>query len=103
MLIARSVAGVPVRLTQERWEHIRRRHPELSTQRGRVADTISKPHEVFAGDYGEKLAVRFYRRTPLTSKWLVAAYRELGHDDGFVITAYLAPKAPRWRKRLWRQ
>jgi hypothetical protein len=65
-------------------------------------DTIRRPDGVFEGDCGETLAVRFYRRTPLTSKWLVAAYRELGADDGFVITAYFAPLAPRWRKKLWK-
>jgi len=37
------------------------------------------------GDYGELLAIRFYPETPLTSRFLVVAYREMGSDDGFVL------------------
>lgn len=80
MLIASSVDGVPIRLTRERW------HPEI-----------------LEGDFGEKLAVRFYRRTPLTSKYLIVAYKELGPEDGFVVTAYFATRVATWRRRVWRR
>ncbi len=90
MLITHSVDGVPIRLTGERWDHICRRHPELNNQKERVLETIGDPMEVLKGDFGEKLAVRFYRRTPLTAKYLIVAYRELSEQDGFVVTAYLA-------------
>jgi hypothetical protein len=103
MLITQSVDGVPIRLTTERWEHICRRHPDLQTQRGRVIDTIRNPAEVLEGDFGAKLAARFYRRTPLTSKHLVVAYREVSPTDGFVMTAYFARRLPAWRRRLWKQ
>ena len=84
MLIVHSVHGVPIRLTRERWRHICRRHPELVDQQ-------------------EKLAVRFYRRTPLTSKYLVVAYKELGPQDGFVVTAYFARRLATWRERPWKR
>jgi len=59
--------------------------------------------EVLKGDFGEKLAVRFYRRTPLTAKYLIVAYRELDTDDGFLVTAYFARRVAGWRPRLWKR
>jgi hypothetical protein len=103
LLIAHSVDGVPIRLTRERWEHICRRHPELSNQKEKILETLREPGEVLKGDFGEKLAVRFYRRTPLTAKYLVVAYREVGPLDGFVVTAYLARRVATWRERVWRR
>ena len=92
---------MPIRLTGERWEHIGRRHPELVNQREKVVETVSSPSEVLRGDFGEKLAIRFYRRTPLTSKYLVVAYREIDATDGFVVTAYFTRRVAKWRERLW--
>jgi hypothetical protein len=103
MLIAYSMDGVPIRLTKERWDHICRRHPEMLNQRESVVKTIRDPMQILKGDFGEKLATRFYRRTPLTSKYLVVAYKELSAGDGFVVTAYLARRLPTWRDRLWRR
>ena len=102
MLITTSVDDVPVRLTAERWDHICRRHPDLLTQRDRVLETAHAPHEVLQGDFGMRLAARYYRRTPLTSKYLVVAYKQLGAADGFVATAYFARRLPAWRQRLWK-
>ncbi len=61
------------------------------------------PTEVLEGDFGEKLAVRFYRRTPLTSKYLVVAYKETEPAEGFVLTAYFARRLATWRRRLWKR
>ena len=44
-----------------------------------------------------------YRRTPVSSKYLVVAYRELGRTDGFVITAYFARRMATWRRQLWKR
>jgi len=87
MLIVHSRNGVPVRLTEERWQHIVRRHPEMDNQRERVLETLAEPDMIQQGDFGEVLAVRFYLETPLTRKFLVVAYREVSHKDGFILTA----------------
>ncbi len=70
-------------------------------QSEKVLETVSTPREVLRGDFGEQLAVRFYRRTPLTSKYLVVAYREIDPTDGFVVTAYFTRGVAKWRERLW--
>lgn len=103
MLIAYSTQGVPVRLTDERWDHICRRHPELRDQEEKILETVESPDTVLQGDYGEKLAVRFYKTTPLTSKYLVVAYKELSPRDGFVVTAYFARRLAEWREILWKR
>lgn len=55
------------------------------------------------GDFGALLAARHYARTPLTSKHLVAAYRQTGPQAGFVITAYLTSQPAKGRRILWKR
>lgn len=103
MLIVHSHNGVPVRLTEERWQHIVRRHPEMDTQRERILETLADPDMIQQGDFGELLAVRFYPKTPLTRKFLVVAYREIGTEDGFILTAYLTSRPSARRVTIWKR
>jgi hypothetical protein len=103
MLIVRSRNGVPIRLTQERWQHIVHRHPEMEDQRERVLETVAEPDMVQQGDFGELLAIRFWHETPLTSKFLVVAYREVSHNDGFILTAYLTNRPSARRVTIWKR
>ena len=102
MLIVRSVNGVPIRLTEERWNHIQYRHPEIRGLRESVLETVSAPEVIQQGDFGELLAIRFYPRTPLTRKYLVVVYREISMDDGFVLTSYLATRPSVRRITIWK-
>jgi hypothetical protein len=103
MLIVYSRNGVPVRLTEERWQHIVRRHPEMEDQHELVLETLAEPDMIQQGDFGELLAVRFYPETPLTRKFLVVAYREVNPDDGFILTAYLTSRPLVRRITIWKQ
>ena len=103
MLIVNSINGVPIRLTEERWQHITGRHPEMGTLREMVLETVAEPDMIQEGDFDEFLAVRLYPRTPLTRKYLIVAYRETEPRDGFILTAYLAAKASVRRKVLWKR
>ncbi len=103
MLIVRSRNNVPIRLTSERWRHLTSRHPEMADQRDRVLETVAEPDLIQEGDFGELLAVRFYPQTPLTSKFLVVAYREVDPQDGFVLTAYLTSRPSARRAILWKR
>jgi len=103
MLIVSSHNGVAIRLTQERWENILRRHPEMSDQRDQVLETLTDPELIQEGDYGVLLAIRFYAKTPLTSKFLVVAYREIDAEDGFCLTAYFTRRPSIRRKTIWKQ
>jgi hypothetical protein len=103
MVVVYSQAGIPIRLTDERWEHIVTNHPEIQTQKDRVLETVAEPELIQQGDFGALLAVRSYEKTPLTSKHLVVAYREVDPDDGFVITAYLTRRPPIERTVMWKR
>lgn len=71
--------------------------------RDRVLETVAAPDLLQAGDLGEILAVRWYASTPLTSKFLVTAYREVNPLDGFVVTAYLTRRPSDRRMTLWKR
>jgi hypothetical protein len=101
MIIVRSQNGAPIRLTDERWRHITRGHPELFDQGERILETVTEPDFIQEGDFDELLAIRFYRQTPLTSKYCVVAYREIGQTDGFILTAYLTRRPSAQRTTIW--
>jgi hypothetical protein len=103
MFVVYSHSQVPIRLTIERWQHIVTNHPEMDTQQERVLKTLAEPDLIQEGDFGALLAVRFYEETPLTSKYLAVAYREIDNEDGFVVTAYLTRRPSRQRALLWKR
>jgi len=103
MIIVKSKNNVPLRLTKERWNHIILRHPEMDVQKEHVLETVTAPDLIQEGDFGELLAVKFYEKTPLTSKYLVVIYKEVIDSDGFIITAYYATKPSERRKILWKR
>lgn len=99
MLSAISRAGVPIRLTDERWAHIAEEHCELAGMREEVIAAVSEADRVLAGSLGELLALR----TMEDGKALVVVYRETAADDGFVITAFLTrrPGSLERRRQVW--
>jgi hypothetical protein len=97
MDVARSVNGVPIRLSYERWYHIVENHDDLASTFHEVLDTIEKPQIVVRGSHGALKAVRSMGRR----KWLVVVYREVSRRDGFVITAYFLSKRPKGEV-IWR-
>ena len=101
MIVVYSRNKVPIRLTQERWEHITTRHPEMDGQKDKVGETIAKPDMNQKGDFGEVSAIRFYSSTPLTQKHLVVVYKEATEQDGFVLTAYFTSAPSKRREIQW--
>jgi hypothetical protein len=94
---------VPIRLTQERWEHILRRHPEMINQKELVLETLGDPDVIQEGDLGTLLAIRFYVESPLTRKHLVVVYKEISKTDGFVLTAYITSAPSPRRVSVWKR
>lgn len=88
---ARSVNGVPIRLTYERWYHIVESHDDLVGCFHDILETVERPDIVVRGNAGTLKAARSLGR----ARWLVVVYRELTRRDGFVITAYLLDKRPK--------
>ena len=99
MNTAQSINGITIRLPDERWIHITEEHTEMAGYLYEILETIEKPAAIFEGNEGELLAAR--ETEP--GKYLVAVYREVDRNDGFVITAFLTK---RWkqlerRTKIW--
>jgi hypothetical protein len=97
MDVAKSVNGVPIRLTYERWYHIVENHDEMASYFHEVLETVEGPQMVVRGNRRTLKAARSLGKR----KWLVVVYREVSRNDGFVITAYLLEARPKG-KIAWR-
>jgi hypothetical protein len=104
MDIVISKAGVPVRLTEERWFHIVESHDDLAGYYDQVLEAVEDPDFVCTGYAGTLMAGKQLGRR----KYLMVIYKELTRRDGFIITAYFTSEVfrrrIRWRKgQPWRK
>ena len=82
----KSINGVKIRLTDERWNHIVNIHQEIDVKDyKRFLRVINKPEIIFKGNKGELLAIQ---KGPRKSLWIVVPYKEVTKQDGFILTAY---------------
>lgn len=88
MRILTDYAGVDIRLTDERLEHIERR-PEMDGQLDRIEETLAQPDELRRSDRDEQvhLYYRRYAETPVTEKLLLVVVKRES-ESPFVITAF---------------
>ena len=98
MDIARSVEGVPIRLTAERWLHIVENHEEVAGYYDAVLETVASPDILIPGYGGTLVAVRTFG----SRRHLYVVYRQVSRDDGFIITAYFSRKVDR-KKAIWKR
>jgi len=78
-----------VRLTDERLEHIKFDHPEMSGQIDNIRHTLANPDVVVRSktDLEAELFYRHYSGTPVGEKYLCVIVKGIG-DDFFILTAY---------------
>lgn len=93
----KSVSGKRIRLTEERWQHISERHPEVMDSLENVLEAISDPDIVTRGWEDEVVAIRKFDKQDIA-----VIYKEQ-ETDGFVITAFLTRSRKYFEKRgiLW--
>jgi hypothetical protein len=96
--IVDSVNGVPIRLTEERWEHILDSHPELASYRETILDAVENPDYILASRRGSLAAVVVLGR----EAFLHVFYVEKGGRDGFILSAYLEEEMNK-AKIIWRK
>ena len=58
MEIAISVNSVPIRLTEERWEHIIEHHDYLRNYRDAILNTVEQTQWILPGQRGSLIAVQ---------------------------------------------
>ena len=88
MDVAISKAGIPIRLTDERWFHIVENHDEVAGYYDEVLLTVEDPDLIVSGYGGALVAAKQLAR----GKYLAVIYKELSPTDGFVITAYFTSR-----------
>lgn len=88
MEIVKSVNGIPVRLTDERWVHIIENHDDLAGYYDEILGIVEYPEYVIKGYGGAFIALKQVEK----NKFLAVVYKEVSEDDGFIITAYFTSK-----------
>ena len=92
-----------IRLTDERIRHITENHPEIKSCISWILETIENLDLILAGDFGEMIAVRLFKKTPVTmDKYLTVIYKETSKLDGFILTAYFSRSINKIRKIVWK-
>ncbi|OFX14772.1 MAG: hypothetical protein A2Z18_06310 [Armatimonadetes bacterium RBG_16_58_9] len=102
MKILVDFQGRPVRLTDERRQHILE-HPEMAGMESALAETLRDPQLVIGSrtDETATLNYRYYLHTLVGGKWLCVVVK-YSDADAFVLTAYLTDK-PKRGEVLWRK
>ena len=91
-----SINRVPIRLTDERWEHIVSNKPYMEAYYEKVLDAVEQPTWILQGYAGALVAVLTLGK----QKHLHVVYRERSQEDGFIITAFISLKLNR-RAVIW--
>ena len=95
---ADSVNGVPIRLTDERWDHILYRRPDMASFIETVLDAVVDPEYILRGYKGTLIAIVHLGER----SYLNVIYRELSQTDGFIVTARIERRLDK-SKIIWRR
>jgi len=92
-----------IRLPDERINHVTKNHPETKDCISWILEAIENPDFILEGDFGEFLAVKLYKKTPVTNdKYLIVVYKETSTIDGFILTAYFSRSINKKRRIVWK-
>jgi hypothetical protein len=103
----KSANGVPIRLTDERWYHITKHHPELRPFRHLILTAVAHPTQLFffsqTADFAAVAKFSELASMGLASN-VVVHYKEVTKRDGFIVTAFpmssgrIKRRFSRWRR-----
>ena len=92
-----------IHLSDERWKHINDRHPETQGQEELIRETLSSPDFVQQGGKGAVLAIKKFKKTPISdNKYCTVIYKPL-EENGFMITAYFTRRPSFRRNLIWKK
>ena len=86
--------GRKLRMTNWNWEHIIKRHPDISSEKEKIIETLQNPEKITNSLKDEK--ARFYykhykHRSP-ANKFMMVLVKYL-NGKGFIISAHFVPRA----------
>jgi len=85
----RDYSGIEIELTEERWNHITKEHPEIKTHYEKIGDVLSAPDQVKLSKRDENvfLYYRFYHDIQ-SGKYLLIVVKK-DQERSFVLTGYI--------------
>lgn len=95
---------ISIRLTYKRWAHIVEAHDYMSGNLDLVFESIEDPDYIVKGWTDELLALKHYKSTSISEKYVVVIYKEQG-TDGFIITSFMTSSHEKLIKRgiIWQK
>lgn len=102
--VVTSKNDIPIRLTYKQWVHIVESHDYMSGNIDLVMESIEDPDYIIRGWTDELIALRYYKETSISEKYVVVIYKEEG-KDGFVISAFMTSKKDKILRReiIWQR
>lgn len=93
MLEIKDVFNEQIRLSEDVWRDIIKKHPEVEDLESDIALTISHPEVVVKSVYDERVTL-YYRYFPdiLKGKLLVVVVKRLSQYEKYVVTVYVTDK-----------
>lgn len=98
IFVEKEKSGEIIRLTDERWQHIIIRHPEVKNHLSKIKSTIKNPEIIIKNFYNQD--EKYYHRYFKSLKNYLIVIIEL--KKKFVITAFISRK-PKKGKILWKK
>lgn len=82
-------SGRKLRMTGWNWEHIVRRHPEISAEKERMIETLKNPDKITNSLKDEKARFyyKYYKHRKSVNKFLMILVKYL-NGEGFIISAH---------------
>ena len=86
--------GRRLRMTDWNWEHIIRRHPEISSEKEKIIETLENPDKITDSlkDENAKFYYKYYKHRKSVNKFLMVLVKYL-NGGGFVISAHFVRTA----------
>ncbi len=75
-----------LRMTKWNWEHIIRRHPEISSEKEKIIETLKNPDKITDSlkDEKAKFYYKYYKHRQSQNKFMMVLGKYL-NGDGFII------------------
>ncbi len=85
--------GRKIRMTQKQWSHIARKHPQISSEKEKIIETLKNPDKIINPgqlDPNKRFYYKYYKNRPSSNKFVRVIVKYL-NDEGFIITAHFVP------------
>ena len=87
-------AGRKLRMTLWNWEHIVKRHPDISTEKEKITETLENPDKITHSikDENARFYYKYYKHRKSVNKFLMVLVKYL-NGGGFIISSHFVRTA----------